>query len=208
MDKYDATQMLLDHAGITEGPRMEDGILGTLRPYNGLIERNFHEVVNSIYYLQGDLGSTTVQNDVIRSIMVILTTMREWGMSPTSMLRRNRLIDEESLLRLGNWYSVIEDATLRYLSRSGHGRALYRYLEYLTAYNGVDAIAEEAASGAITDSFGQSEDYQLIAIAVCVKYPQVGRHFGDQVAQLNAVTPAGDLKNAISVYLQQFPEPR
>jgi hypothetical protein len=206
MDRNDATQLLLEHAGIVEGQRMTDGILGMLRPYHGLIERNFHEVISSIYHLYGDLGSAAVSNNIVRSILVILNTLREWGISPTGMLRTNRLIDNDSLIRLGNWYSVVEATTLRYLSRSSHARAMYMYLGYLAGYDVVDTIAEEAVRAAIADSFGLGEDYQLVALAVCAKYPQVGRSFGKLVAQLDSVTPVGDLKNALAVYLNKYPE--
>jgi hypothetical protein len=204
MDKFDATQLLLDHAGITEGPRMEDGIIGALRPYQGLIERNLVEVLNCIFYLKDDLATEKVNNDTIRSVLVILRTMREWGMSPTGMLRSNRLINNDSFVKLEIWYNIIETTILRYLSRTSHAIALSRYLEYLAGYDQKDAIAEDAVCAAIADSFNSSEEYQLTSLAVCVKYPQVGYRFGDQVAQLNLVTPAGDLKSVIAEYLKYF----
>lgn len=206
MQSDDFLQLLMTHAGQSEGERLADGILGMLRPYNGIIERNIHEVVNCLYRLHGELRAEFVRNDIIRSSMSILITMRNWAMLPTSMLRSNQLIDDSSLIRLGNWYDVIETATIRYMSSSNHARALYKYMEYLVGYDAIDVIADDAVSSAVSESFALGEDYQIVPLSLCVKYPQIGRQFRSEVARRFSTVSDDELRTLMVNFLDQISE--
>src|SRR5690242_16205814 len=116
----DAIQTLATHSGHIEGLRLSDGITGMLRPYQGLIERNIHEVMECLFILSHRLSSDTIDTIIPLSILKILSRLREWGIEPEGMLRRNHLIDELSLDRLTSWASIIDFAARFYLSKKSH----------------------------------------------------------------------------------------
>src|SRR5687767_2277133 len=111
---------------------LEDGFLGSLRPYRGLIERNFHEVMEALL-VAGDTFSRApqVDRDVVESVWLMCSLARSWGMEPGGMLRRNDLITPPDAKRLEAWVSVIERTAWRLLRGQVPHEVLDGYAEYV-----------------------------------------------------------------------------
>src|SRR5688572_28484608 len=76
------------------------GFLGSLRPYTGLNEDNFHEVMAAIVALAPHLlQSRQVDRDIMSSLWSLCRTAHNWGLHPNGMLRRNGLMSNEDVER-------------------------------------------------------------------------------------------------------------
>lgn len=116
MDFSTAKELLLlhsfSHPDINH-PKMERGFLGSLRPYRGLNEDNFHEVMHAIIALAQHLQQQNqVDKEVISALWAICELGRAWGVHPQGMLRRNNLITDEDVARLEQWIETISYAVL------------------------------------------------------------------------------------------------
>lgn len=112
MTEDEAIEALRFHCGADEridDPRWSNGFLGMLRPYQGLIERNFHEVMAAIVVLQRPLQRQDVPRVVISALWGICHYARSWGLDDGGMLRRNNLITPEEIQTLDVWVNMIED---------------------------------------------------------------------------------------------------
>jgi hypothetical protein len=79
-----------------------------LRPYHGLKEENFHEVMEAIISLAQPLGSDPLlERDLINALWGLCHYARQWGVHPDGMLRRNNLISASDVARLENWIDTI-----------------------------------------------------------------------------------------------------
>ena len=103
----EAKELLRFHSGRHEDvdhPKWESGFLGSLRPYRGLNEQNYHEVMNCLNALAADLSeSGALDREVIADIWGICHLGRAWGVEPRGMLRSNNLITPEDVERLESW---------------------------------------------------------------------------------------------------------
>ena len=119
-----AREIILGHgSGYTDANgepfSLDDGFLGMLRPYRGLREPNFHELMQAVFVLGAEFHSQpTVDREVVESLWSMCTLARHWGLHPEGMLRRNNLITSEDQLRLDRWIDVIE-STCQFMLR-GH----------------------------------------------------------------------------------------
>jgi len=87
-----------------------------LRPYTGLNEDNFHEVMAAIVALAPHLlQSRQVDRDIMSSLWSLCRTAHNWGLHPNGMLRRNGLMSNEDVERLEGWVEAIEWAVLMLL---------------------------------------------------------------------------------------------
>lgn len=207
MGKSEAIGILLSHAGIADGPRLRDGIVGMLRPFVGVEERNFHEVVECIFLLHDELKSDKIDTAIPHSLLSIIAQLTGWAILPNSMLRRNSLISESDVARITSWVNIIESTSLRYMTRCNHAIALSAYLEYLLLENVEQFVAHAAMFAAIADSFDQDDDYKEIAINVCTKYRAAGQHFKGQIACLAIQKVGPELSAAILKYQQSLDVP-
>ena len=114
MTVSEARELILAHAvavPFESHPRVANGFIGMLRPYNGLIERNFDEVMQALHTL-----APLFQKDAIldRALMTALwdicITTRSWALDPEGMIRRNDLITSDDIARLSNWLDTISEA--------------------------------------------------------------------------------------------------
>src|SRR5262249_10266673 len=113
MTPSDAKAALKRHSfqGDLKDPRMEKGFLGSLRPYRGLDEANFHEVMEALRVLAPELQpGATVDRDVVSAASGICHFARAWGVHQDGMLRRNGLITPEDVRRLEGWVDTISYA--------------------------------------------------------------------------------------------------
>jgi hypothetical protein len=119
MEFEHAKQLLLHHS--FQHPdfyhrKSAGGFIGSLRPYQGLNEDNFHEVMAAIVALAPHLlQSRQVDRDVMGALWSLCCAARDWGLHPNGMLRRNGLIAHEDVERLEGWVEAIEWAVMMLL---------------------------------------------------------------------------------------------
>ena len=113
MDYAEAKRQLLMHgAGLFdagEAVAFDEGFLGSLRPYRGLREENFHIVMEALLVV-GEVihRAPAIDRDLVVSLWWMCSLARRWGVEPGGMLRRNNLIPPADVRRLERWVDVIE----------------------------------------------------------------------------------------------------
>jgi hypothetical protein len=122
MDAARAKELLLLHS--TGHPDIRHatwagGFLGSLRPYSGLRERNFHEVMAAVVALAPELRRERVDREVVAPLWALCFYARLWGVDPDGMLSHNNLISPEDTARLGGWVRAIEWAVAMLLHADG-----------------------------------------------------------------------------------------
>ncbi|WP_165250677.1 HEAT repeat domain-containing protein [Paludisphaera soli] len=124
----DALSIIRMHAGTEDGPKMATGLIGSLRPYCGLDDRNFEEVLEAIAAVAEHLGSgPLVDRSLVHALWDMCQTARLWGVKESGMLPRNGLITPDDRRKLATWIDVIERTTLRLLWGNGLPLALSAY---------------------------------------------------------------------------------
>jgi hypothetical protein len=127
MTEDEAKKALLLHAG----PDLKTGFLGMLRPYGGLHEESFHEVMAALAALGPSLGSgSAVDRQVMNSLWGICVLAECWGVAPDGMLRRNNLISAGDVQRLAEWIKIISWAVMFLLDGAGEEAAFEAYKRY------------------------------------------------------------------------------
>ena len=110
-----AKRLLLLHSfGLDEldNPQMLGGFMGSLRPYHGLREENFHEVMQALRVLAPQLQQPEIDAEIINALWSICHMARAWGVHEDGMLRRNDLIAPADVERLESWIEAISCATM------------------------------------------------------------------------------------------------
>jgi len=140
MNRDVAREIILGHgSGYTDSNGepccLDDGFLGILRPYRGLREANFHEVMQAIFVLGADFHSEpTVDREVVESIWSMCGTARHWGLHPKGMLRRNNLISSDEQNLLSKWIDVIEGSCFILLRGNPPESAVGSYADYVSQF--------------------------------------------------------------------------
>jgi hypothetical protein len=147
MEDSEARHQLLLHGPGTidtagEPLILEDGFLGSLRPYTALREANFHQVMEALLVV-GDRfrQAKHVDREIVLTVWSICSTARVWGLHPDGMLQRNKLITAADTARLDRWVSLIEGATLQMLGGWPPHWAVVSYAEYVVEVGWTDNIA-------------------------------------------------------------------
>jgi len=105
MDNRATLKAFMQHGGITEDT--ESGFLAMFRPYHGLDEDKFHQMMQTLRALAPDLQDREqIDADLMNALWSIQTYTHEWVLYPQGMLRRNRLISEAELERVYLWMSL------------------------------------------------------------------------------------------------------
>jgi hypothetical protein len=127
MTEEEAKKALFSHAG----PDLKTGFLGMLRPYGGLQEESFHEVMAALAVLGPSLGSGgTVDRQVMGSLWGICVLAECWGVEPDGMLQRNKLISPDDVQRLAEWIKIISWTVMFLLDGAGEEAAFEKYKRY------------------------------------------------------------------------------
>ena len=135
MDYEAAVNRILSHGiGRSDVPLDEsilpDGFLSTLRPWSGLREQNFLDVMEAIVALPPFLPQGQAwEGRLVAGLWGLTTTARLWALDPDSMLQRNGLISPAESTRLLLWVRCIEMAVSRLLSGGDPEDALRYYRE-------------------------------------------------------------------------------
>jgi len=107
----EAKELLLRHSfasNVENDPEMESGFLGSLRPWRGLNDDNFYEVMEAIKGVSEHLqDAAALDREVMGALWDICLIARAWGVQADGMLRRNHLISHEDSLRLEEWVDTI-----------------------------------------------------------------------------------------------------
>src|SRR5262245_32318072 len=107
-----------------------NGFLGCLRPFSGLQEQNFHQVMEAIIALKPYLAGRQIwERRLVDGLWGLTTTARYWGLDPGGMLQRNRLMSTEDTTRLLRWVTCIEMAVSRLLRGGDPEDAMAYYRE-------------------------------------------------------------------------------
>lgn len=145
MSYEEAKRQLLLHTGSvddTNQPLMiEDGFLPSLRPYRGLVEKNFHLVMEALLTVGEQIcTSIVVERDIVQVVWRMCSTARIWGLSSHGMLQGGKLITDADVDRLELWVNAIEHTALDLLSGIPPHRSVYSYAEYVVAVGWWDNI--------------------------------------------------------------------
>ncbi|HVS71710.1 MAG TPA: hypothetical protein VHQ47_10690 [Phycisphaerae bacterium] len=140
MDYEEAVNLILMHGAGRDGVPLEEalidnGFLGCLRPFSGLREENFLQVMQAIIALKPHLSGAKVwELRLIYGLWELTTRARLWGLDPNGMLQRDRLLSEQDTERLLLWVHCIEMAVSRLMRNGDPADAL--------AYYGEQGLAE------------------------------------------------------------------
>lgn len=130
---------LVDQDGTVEVA--SDGFTGSLRPYGGLIERNFHTVLESIYVVGQSIQTEDyIEREVICTLWFICTMTRRWALAPNGMLVRNKLITCDDSEQLQIWLELIEATTQAFLNGKTPYAALSSYASYVSKFGAGENI--------------------------------------------------------------------
>jgi hypothetical protein len=120
----DEARDLLEFHSVIPDP---ESFLGMLRPYHGLHERAFHEVMACIIALAPELHRKQLDRSVVSALWGICYCGRLWALEPEGMLRRNDLISDKDVKRLTDWIDCISHATMALIDGYGLEVALDQY---------------------------------------------------------------------------------
>jgi hypothetical protein len=125
VERAEAKALLMAHSYLGQDhdhPAQVCGFLGCLRPWQGLREENFQQVLSALDALSEELlTSPTLDRDIINALWGICYLSRSWGVEPGGMLRRHHLIGDEEIATLATWIDIIETRVLFLLDGSeGH----------------------------------------------------------------------------------------
>ena len=110
-----AKEILSLHSGRHEDiyhPKSEHGFIGMLRPYRGLIEENFHEVMEAIRVLAPELNREMVDTKLMEDLWVICYMPQVCVLYEEGTVRRHGLITPEDSKRLSEWIDQIAYAVM------------------------------------------------------------------------------------------------
>ena len=126
-------RLLLHGPGATDGAGelvwAKDGFVCSLRPYEGLIEKNFHLVMEALFTVAERIHRTAeVDRELIHAVWMICATARVWGLHPDW----NKLIAQDDALRLERWIDTIENLAIGFLGGHPPHYYVHKYAEYVT----------------------------------------------------------------------------
>jgi internalin A len=135
MNIEDAQLLLKCHAFThdrIEHWKMENGFLGSLRPFRGeLLEGNLHEVMAALRALSDELGRDQVNRELISSLWGLYHLARAWALEPEGMLRSNGLLSKAQIEMMETWLNLISYAVMILLENGGEEEAFHGYREYV-----------------------------------------------------------------------------
>lgn len=114
MEYHEALNIILMHGiGRKDVPLpealYEHGFIGCLRPWSGLRNQNFIELMTAILSLRHSLaGREAWPVELVAAIIGITRMAHCWGIDDAGMLRRNNLISDSDVIKLRRWTHRIE----------------------------------------------------------------------------------------------------
>lgn len=116
MNFAEAKRLILKHA---EGAPSEtpSTLLESLRPYRGLQDRHFLEILEALVTVAPQLNAgATVDREIVHALWDLCCTARAWTRGPIEpMFHGRRFISGEEKQMLDEWIGIIEECTLHLL---------------------------------------------------------------------------------------------
>jgi hypothetical protein len=117
------------------------GLVGKLRPYSGLSEPDFAEIMNALLVLSDCFGDGSyLLRPTVRDLWHLCEQCRTLALEATSPLRATRRIGDPEALLLAKWVSIIERTAIRLLSGHSTVDSMSSLYEYIS-------VAEDARLG-------------------------------------------------------------
>lgn len=111
-----------------ESERWENGFLGQLRPYKGVLhEKNYHSIIQALKILAPELEKDFIDKRIIGAIWGICHFGRMWAIYPDGMLQRNELLNEQQTLQIDDWLIDISYSAFCLLEGTGPKEAFWNY---------------------------------------------------------------------------------
>jgi hypothetical protein len=195
---------LMVHAGLVVDPASMPGLLGTLRPYQGIQEALFHDLVEAIFAISSSLSSPEphVDKDVVHSLLYINRLVRTGATEPTGPLRRNRLITDADVATLERWLDVVERVVLRYLRGLQHHVALFAYVEYLEQSKSSPTAQQQFIIPILLELVEHGDsDHQVSAVVALGKFGKLAISAIPTLRQLLKESPDLEVREACDVAL-------
>jgi hypothetical protein len=118
----------------------QDGFLPSLRPYAGLREENFLQVLRAIIALAPHLaGRQVLERRLVSGLWELVQRARAWGLDPNGMIQRNKLMSAADTQRLWLWVTCLELAISRLLQGIDPSEADTYYRENRNGEQGAPA---------------------------------------------------------------------
>ena len=134
MNREEALELLQHHSFTHpdyKHAKSEKGHLGMLRPFTGLYDENFHELMHILKVLAHDFQQEKLEREIISNFWGICQLSRAWGVEEGGMLRKNKLITPEQINKLSDWTDCISYTVLCLLDNQGEEESFSLYhLEY------------------------------------------------------------------------------
>lgn len=142
MNFAEAKRLILKHA---EGAPSEtpSTLLESLRPYRGIQDRHFLEILEALVTAAPQLNAgTTVDREIVHALWDLCCTARNWTRGPIEpMFHGRRFISAEEKQMLDEWLGIIESCTL-HLLRGGEIPIVFMGLPlYVNKYQWGDRAA-------------------------------------------------------------------
>ena len=111
-----------------ESERWENGFLGQLRPFKGVLhEKNYHSIMQALKILAPELEKDFIDKRIISTIWGICHFGRMWAIDPDGMLQRNELLNEQQTLQIDDWLIDVSYAAFCLLDGTGSREAFWNY---------------------------------------------------------------------------------
>ena len=117
MNTDEAKILILTHAGLIDAPQAETSFIGCLRPFRGLREENFHQIMEALIILTPMLQQERVDRELLSALWTTCQLARQWGVDSSGMLVRNNLLSNEDQTALKYWIDTISWAVFFILQK-------------------------------------------------------------------------------------------
>lgn len=173
MTPAEAKRAILIHSGwLLDDAKA--GLLDSLRPYRGIREEDFAEIVEAILVVHRETdGVERIEKEVVGALWDLCRRIRWLALEPGSGVRANRLASAEEIERLAAWVHAIESMTIQVLSNHETEACAAGFLEYVGGPLCVDAgrFANVADSirACLDSEFPDTAEYAELAWAAVQK---------------------------------------
>lgn len=131
MELSEARRRILVHAGF-ELDAETLGLIGRLRPFRGIEERDFANLVQALVTLHPVItNAPAVERDLVAALWYVCLSARTLGIDPQGLVVRNRLATPSDVRTLGIWIDSIESFSTRMLKGIELPYCIFRVLEYI-----------------------------------------------------------------------------
>ena len=113
----------------------ENGFSGMLRPWKGLLNNNFHEVVELFLVTHSSILGDKINRQMLTSLLRMCNYARSICISLNSSLRKNRLINDKEISLLESWLNVIDNLIIIGLEKQSLQDLVLVYCNYINKTN-------------------------------------------------------------------------